>query len=102
MLRPKKEFSAGSVQSPHDPDSSFRHKGDQEIIGYSANVTETVSDGPDLITNVKVDKVNTSDTDFVIPGIISSQQITEDPVEKVYADGAYQTLVTIFSVTILI
>jgi len=91
LLRPKEEISADSVQSPHDPDSSFRHKGDQKIKGYSANVTETVSDGLDLITNVKVDKANTSDTDFVIPGIISSQQITEDPVEKVYADGAYQT-----------
>ncbi|MBK5261559.1 MAG: hypothetical protein JJE17_03165, partial [Peptostreptococcaceae bacterium] len=55
--------------------------------------TETVSDGLDLITNVKVDKANTSDTDFVIPGIIFSQQITKDPVEKVYADGAYQRTV---------
>jgi len=59
-------------------------------------VTETVSDGLDLITKVKVDNANTSDTYFVIPGIISSQQITKNPLEKVYADGAYQTLVTIF------
>lgn len=91
LLRPKEEISADSVQSPHDPDSSFRHKGDQKIKGYSANVTETVSEGLNLITNVKVDKSNTSDTDFVIPGIIASQKITETTVEKVYADGAYQT-----------
>jgi len=59
-------------------------------------VTETVSYGLDLITNVKVDKANILDTDFVIPGIISSQQITKDLIEKVYDDVAYQTLVTIF------
>jgi len=54
LLRPKEEISTGSVQSLHDSDSVFRHKCDQKIKDYSANVTEIVSDGLDLITNVKV------------------------------------------------
>ena len=56
------------------------------------NVTETISDGPlDLVTNIKVDKANVPDTDFVQPAISSTQEITGISVEKVYADGAYQS-----------
>ncbi|MEE4287441.1 MAG: transposase [Mariniphaga sp.] len=91
-LRPKEEIESDSVQSPHDPDSAYRHKSDQKVKGYSMNVTETISDGPlDLITNVNVDKANVADTIFVQPAISSTQAITDTPVEKVYADGAYQS-----------
>ena len=91
-LRPKEEIESGSVQSPHDPDSAYRHKSGQKVKGYSMNVTETISGGPlDLITNVTVDKANTPDTVFVQPAISSTQAITDIPVEKVYADGAYQS-----------
>jgi len=92
VLRPKEEIESDSVQSPHDPDSAYRHKTNQKIKGFSMNVTETVSDGPlDLVTNVKVGKANTPDTAFVEPGISATQTITEQAVEKVYADGAYQS-----------
>lgn len=91
-LRPKEEIKSDSVQSPHDPDSAYRHKAGQKIKGFSMNVTETVSDGPlDLITNVKIDKANAPDTAFVEPGISATQTVTEQTVEKVYADGAYQS-----------
>src|SRR4030043_229727 len=39
-LRPKEEISSSSVQSPHDPDSAYRNKGDQTVKGYSGNITE--------------------------------------------------------------
>jgi hypothetical protein len=92
VLRPKEEISSDSVQSPHDPDSAYRHKTGQKVKGYSMNVTETISDGPlDLVTNVTVDKANTPDTAFVEPGISTTQTITGETVEKVYADGAYQS-----------
>ena len=91
-LRPKEEIKSDSVQSPHDPDSAYRHKTGQKVKGYSMNVTETISDGPlDLVTNVTVDKANTPDTAFVEPGISTTQTITGETVEKVYADGAYQS-----------
>ena len=92
VLRPKEEISSDSVQSPHDPDSAYRHKTGQKVKGYSMNVTETISDGPlDLVTNVTVDKANTPDTAFVGPGISATQTITGETVGKVYADGAYQS-----------
>jgi len=91
-VRPSEKISPESVQSPHDPDSTYRHKGNQKVKGYSTNVTETNSDDSlNLITNVDVKPANTPDTDFVQPSIEATTRVTGQPVEKVYADGAYQS-----------
>ena len=91
-LRPKEEISSSSVQSPHDPDSAYRNKGDQKVKGYSVNITETCSkDNLNLITNVIVEKANTPDTAFVEPAILSTIEVTGQPVNKIYADGAFQS-----------
>lgn len=91
-LRAKEKISSDSVQSPHDPDSSYRHKSDQKVKGYSMNITETLSDDSlNLITNIQVDKANLPDTAFVEPAIRSTNEVIEGSVKKVYADGAYQS-----------
>lgn len=91
-LRPKDEISSSSVQSPHDPDSAYRNKGDQKVKGYSVNITETCSDeGLNLITNVIVEKANTPDTAFVEPAIEATIEVTGQKIEKIHADGAYQS-----------
>ena len=91
-LRPREEISSSSLQSPHDPDSAYRNKGDQTVKGYSVNITETCSkDNLNLITNVIVEKANTPDTVFVEPAIEATIEVTGQIVEKVYADGAYQS-----------
>ncbi len=91
-LRPKEEISSSSVQSPHDPDSAYRNKGDQKVKGYSVNITETCSEeGLNLITNVIVEKANKPDTAFVEPAIQATIEVTGQTVETVYADGAYQS-----------
>ena len=91
-IRPKEEISSDSLQSPHDPDSAYRQKGDQRVKGYSVNVTETNSeDGLNLITNTHVEKANVSDVEFVKPAIEATQKVTEQNVETVYADGAYNS-----------
>jgi hypothetical protein len=91
-LRPKEDISSSSVQSPHDPDSAYRDKGNQKVKGFSANITETCSpDKLNLITSVIVEKANTSDTTFVEPAIQATIEVTGQQVEKVYADGAYQS-----------
>ncbi len=91
-LRPKEEIRSDSVQSPHDPDCTYRNKGDQKVKGYSANVTETCSDESlNLITDINVQTSNTSDVNFVQPSIRATEEVTQQPVEKVYADGAYQS-----------
>jgi len=91
-VRPKEEISSSSVQSPHDPDSAYRNKQGQQVKGYSVNITETCSkDNLNLITNVIVEKANTPDTVFIEPAIQSTIEVTGQMVEKVYADGAYQS-----------
>jgi len=92
QLRPREEITSDSVQSPHDPECSFRQKKDQNVKGYSVNVTETASEGPlNLVTNVIVEKANVPDTEFVQPAIQSTTEVTDQGVEKVYTDGAYQS-----------
>ena len=93
-LRPREEISSDSVQSPHDPDSAYRHKsGQPKVKGYSVNITETTSDDDalNLITDVIVKKANVPDTEFVQPAIESTTEVTGQVVEKVYLDGAYQS-----------
>ncbi len=91
-LRPKEEITSSSVQSPHDPDSTYRNKGDQKVKGYSVNITETCSEeGLNLVTNVLVEKANTPDTAFVEPAIQATIEVTGQPIDKAYADGAYQS-----------
>lgn len=91
-LRPKEEISSSSVQSPHDPDSAYRNKGDQKVKGYSVNITETCSENQlNLITSVIVEKANTPDTAFVEPAIQATMEVTGQTVETVNADGAYQS-----------
>ena len=91
-LRGKEEISSSSLQSPHDPDSAYRNKGDQTVKGYSVNITETCSkDNLNLITNVIVEKANTPDTSFVEPAIEATVEVTGQQVEKVHLDGAYQS-----------
>jgi hypothetical protein len=91
-LRPKEEISSSSVQSPHDPDSAFRNKGDQKVKGYSVNITETCSDtGLNLITSALVKKANVPDTAFVEQAIEATREVTGQKIDKVFTDGAYQS-----------
>ena len=92
QLRSREEISSSSVQSPHDPDSTYRHKADQKVKGYSVNITETTSDESlNLITNVLVDPANVNDCTFVQPAIKATRQVTGQQVEKACLDGGYQS-----------
>lgn len=91
-LRQREEISSGSVQSPHDPDGTYCHKKDQKVKGYRINVTETVTkDQLNLVTSVIVDKANVPDMIFVKPAVEATKRVTAAEVERVYADGAFQS-----------
>ncbi|MGI5999127.1 MAG: transposase [Lutispora sp.] len=111
LPREKEEISAQSIQSPHDPDCHYRNKGGNKVKGYSVNLTETCNTAENedssskekdtqedetnpvlnLITDINLDVVSTPDSDFLEPSIEESQSILEDKIEKVYADGAYNS-----------
>lgn len=66
-LRDGKEIAGNSLQSPHDPDATYGHKGK----GYEVQLTETCGDGNpyQLITGVAVNGANESDQAAVVPMI---------------------------------
>lgn len=92
-LRSQKEISSSSLQSPHDPECCYRSKGNQQVKGYSVNVTETCSrEGLNLITDVQVAKANESDSDFLKEAVQQSVEVTGQRVTQVHTDGGYYSL----------
>jgi Transposase domain (DUF772) len=92
------KISAKSIQSPHDTDCHYRDKDGNKVKGYSANITETCDqpqeDGKpvlNLITDTQVEVVSTSDCKFLETALTNSQNILPNDIEKVYADGAYNS-----------
>lgn len=90
-LKPPKEISSASLQSPHDLDAAYATKPGQKVKGYKVNVTETCNpEGLNLITDVQVDPACKGDNRFVVPAI----QTTESRVGSVCEasmDGAYHS-----------
>ncbi|MGB3977059.1 MAG: transposase, partial [bacterium] len=98
ILRPKEDITAKSVQNHNDPDADYRKKGDQKVKGYSVNITETCDDTddekdkPNLIVNVQVKGASAADNDYLKEAITNIREnVSTDTIEKVYADGAYQS-----------
>ncbi len=91
------EISADSIQSPHDPESHYRNKGGDKVKGNSINVTETCNKSTEespkvnLITDVEVKPATASDCSFLKDAISNSQELVADTIEKIYADGAYNS-----------
>lgn len=65
--RVKTEFTSGIMQSPHDPDATYGHKG----VGYSVVICETVGNGekPELITYIELANAYGSDQKQTIPAV---------------------------------
>jgi hypothetical protein len=98
ILRPKEDIAAKSVQNHNDPDADYREKGGQKVKGYSVNITETCDDTdaqkdkPNLIVNVQVKGASAADNDYLKEAVTNiREKVSHDTIEKVYADGAYQS-----------
>ena len=91
---PKQEISAKSIQSPHDTDCHYRKKDEQQVKGYSINVTETCDTGEvlNLVTNVLVKAASAVDCDFLQSAVENSQEVVCQKIETINADGAYHSV----------
>jgi hypothetical protein len=90
-LRPGEEVSAQSLQSPHDPDATYRVKnGVAHRGGYVMNVSETADpDNPvQLITDVQVEPNHTDDATLMEQSL-DDQAERDIDVEQVTTDGGY-------------
>lgn len=88
--RPAGDIASDSVQSPFDPDCSYRKKAGKQTKGYSVNLTETIDeDELNLITDIQLEPAHCGDAGFVQPSIVQTQKRLGHPVDICYADGAY-------------
>ena len=93
IAKPNEEITAQSVQSPHDTDCTFRNKDGNKIKGYAINIAESCDDGDvlNLIGNVDVRIVSTSDLDFFQDDINKVQEVFTSKIKAAHADGAFHS-----------
>jgi hypothetical protein len=88
VVKANKDVPSDSLQNPSDPDAGYcGHKGK----GYQMQVMETYSEDksqPNLITHVKVEAANESDSNALIPAIEDAAQRGLAP-EQLLADSLY-------------
>ena len=91
-LKDKHKVSSDSLQSPDDPDATYRDKNGQKVSGYVTNITETVEeDKPSIITSVQTEPATFADCHFLEDAVHNTERVTGQLVKNVYADGAYQS-----------
>ena len=93
QLRAKvgQELRADSLQSPDDPDATYRQKSGQDYVGHVANLTETCDPENDLqlIVKVQTESNTTDDADMLeesLPEIASRMD-----VDEMNTDGGYNS-----------
>jgi hypothetical protein len=89
MLKPAKEISADSLQSPHDEDAAYRKKKNETVRGYSANVTETCEEELNLIVDVQVEPATTADNAYLKAAVQNSEAVLGGEAQEISPDGAY-------------
>ena len=90
-LRPPGEIGADSLQSPHDPDATYRVKGGTTYSGgYVVNVSETADpqNPVQLITDLQVEPNRTDDT-TLLEQSLEDQAARGVEVSRITADGGY-------------
>lgn len=87
-IKGNKDISSGSMQSPHDPDATFRSKGDQAKQGYSVTLAETCikENKIQIITDVIVEENNKDDSNIFEDNF---ERIMDKETKTAIVDGAY-------------
>lgn len=88
-LRTKEDDSmdSGLMQSPVDPDATFRTKAGKQHRGYAANVEESVGPNGSVVTDYQFDSNNKSDSEFLKDHLTDIGH--QDKETVVVTDGAY-------------
>lgn len=88
-VKPPKELSASSLQSPDDLEATYRQKNGESYRGYVVNVTETcVPENPvQLITHIQVEPNTTDDQAMLVEALPEIQE--RMPLSDLDIDGGY-------------
>lgn len=90
LLDPK-EVSSDSLQSPDDPDATFRKKRDEEYHGQVASVTETVDpdkEDVNLIFDIGISHNNVDDSKILNERLDTIVEAAPE-LEELHFDGGY-------------
>jgi len=88
-LRNKEDggFSSSMLQSPTDPDATYREKAGKKYRGYVANLEESVSENGSLITDYQFEQNTYSDSQFLQDNL--QQKEPQKESSFLITDGAY-------------
>jgi len=89
FLKKGKEISSTSLQTPIEPEATYRYKSGQHHKGYVANIVETVDEELSFITQFSFDANIHSDVDFAYDSIEKLGKQEKPTV--IVADGAYDS-----------
>jgi hypothetical protein len=91
MRRLDEEVDAKSMQSPDDPEATYRQKGSSKYKGYVANVTETCDTENDqqLIVDVQVQANSADDAQMLVEAADGLAERTD--IDTLYTDGGYNS-----------
>jgi hypothetical protein len=89
-VRPAEEVASGSLQSPDDPEATYRNKAETFCKGYVLHVAETATPENDLqlITDVAVAPNNVEDG-RILNGRLAEMHRKTPELEELHTDGAY-------------
>jgi len=90
VVRPATEVGSGSLQSPDDPEATYRNKAGEFYKGHVLHVAETATPGNalQLITDVAVAPNNVEDSGILNERLAEMHGRTPD-LEELHTDGAY-------------
>ena len=80
-------MSSDIMQSPVDPEATFREKAGKEHRGYTANIEETVGQNGSVVTDYQFEKNNVSDSAMLKDHLEGMDKQAEKTI--LVADGAY-------------
>lgn len=88
-LRNKEDggFSSSMLQSPTDPDATYREKAGKKYRGYVANLEESVSANGSVITDYQFEQNTYSDSQFLQDSLQKTDRQEEGSI--LVTDGAY-------------
>lgn len=87
-LKDPSELTSSCMQSPYDPDATYRKKGNQARQGYSVSIAETCDPDNDLqlITDVITEENNVDDSTILEDNF---DTIVGEDTDELITDGAY-------------
>lgn len=90
VLRDKSEVASDSLQSPDDPDATYRNKRNEKYHGGIASVTETADpeNALNIIVDIGISPNNVDDSKILNDRLTEIKEIVPD-LEEIHFDGGY-------------